>query len=97
MTTSCENVPLLLEQAINGLTEGGLYALRFVCETNDWSPHLAVAGDRLFFLGINAIGRISYFDYASISNPSLLDGLKKLKVRPMAGHLIPKGVLARMD
>lgn len=96
-TPSRENVPLVFEQAINGLTEGGLYALRFVCELNDWSPHLAVAGNRLFFLGTDHYGRITYFDHATLPNPSLVDGLKKMEVRPPVGERAPDPVLARMN
>ncbi len=91
------NVPLIFEQAINGLTEGALYALRFVCEMNDWSPHLAVAGNRLLLLGTDHFSRIVYFDCAIIPNPGLVAGLKKLRVSAPIGERAPSSVLAQMN
>lgn len=65
--------------AIDEATGGALYALRYECESNGWTPHLwsqtpaegAPCGlTRFLFFGADAIGKIVYWDTATIRDPT---------------------------
>lgn len=70
-----------LWMAVDETTGGALYALRYECETNGWKPHLwsqtpaEGAPDpltRLFFIGVDAIGKTTYFDTVLVRDPNHL-------------------------
>ncbi len=65
---------------VDEATGGALYALRYECQGNGWTPHLwAQTSDegapskssRLFFIGSDALGRTVYFDTALIEGQKL--------------------------
>ena len=76
-TTVQKPLPLKLEQAVDGLTDGAIYALRYVCELLELTPRIEVASGFLLLIGANKQGRIGYFDYVSIKNERLLTSLQR--------------------
>lgn len=104
-----ESDPAALWVAIDEVTEGCLYALRFECEQGGWTPHLwsqtPAEGApspfvRLFFIGIDTIGKTAYYDTILIRDTSQLAARVKIseitQEAARATKRIKKG-LDRMD
>lgn len=69
---------------IDDATDGGLYALRYECETNGWTPNLWAQTPaegcpfgltRVLFIGCDSVGRTVYFDTSLIRDQTGL-GIK---------------------
>lgn len=72
---------------VDDATGGALYALRYECETNGWTPNLwaqtpeeggPLGLTRLMFIGCDSVGRTVYFDTSLIRDT--MDLAVKIKV-----------------
>ncbi len=98
-----------LWSSIDETTEGALYALRYECETNGWTPHLWAQTPkdggpssltRLIFIGCDAIGKTLYFDTVLVRDDNhLADRIKLSEVTHEAARAAAriKEGLDRMD
>lgn len=82
-----ESDPAALWVAIDEVTEGCLYALRFECERGGWTPHLwsqtTAEGApppfvRFFFIGVDSIGKTVYYDTILVRDTNQLAARIKL-------------------
>jgi len=64
--------------AIDEATQGALYALRYRCRENDWTPFMWAQTPkertpegftRFLFVGTDSKGLVRYFDYALVPDP----------------------------